>query len=163
MRSKQQTNTTDQSLGIITYRQVIHVQWSTNPLIFSPSYFSQEATSTRRVRGGWVSEDEGVFFWVGGGSGVETPFWGSSSKKTRSSKTSCENKHREKKNMRIDDNNNTRGTAALANTLLKILRGLCLFIFYFWLKWGHRPAEPRWRGGGGLCPLGEISSVTPLS
>lgn len=74
MRSKQQTNTTAQSLGIITYRQVIHVQWSTNPLIFSPSYFSQEATSTRRVRGGWVSEDEGVVFWSVGGQGLKPPF-----------------------------------------------------------------------------------------
>lgn len=152
MRSKQQTNTTAQSLGIITYRQVIHVQWSTNPLIFKLLLLFSGSDLDKAGPGRL-----GFWRWrscllVGGGSGVETPFWGSSSKKTRSSKTSCENKHREEKNMRID-NNNTRGTAALANTLLKILRGLWLFIFYFWLKWGHRPAEPRWRGGGGVYVL----------
>lgn len=97
MRSKQQTNTTDQSLGIITYRQVIHVQWSTNPLIFKLLLLFSGSDLDKAGPGRL-----GFWRWrscllVGGGSGVETPFWGSSSKKTRSSKTSCENKHREKK------------------------------------------------------------------
>lgn len=45
------------------------IHWSLNS-----SYFSQEATSTRRVRGGWVSEDEGVVFWSVGGQGLKPPF-----------------------------------------------------------------------------------------
>lgn len=75
MRSKQQTNTTAQSLGIITYRQVIHVQWSTNPLIFKLLLLFSGSDLDKAGPGRlgfwrWRS----FFFRSVGGQGLKPPF-----------------------------------------------------------------------------------------
>lgn len=99
-----------------------NVQRSTNLATFS-SHFFQEVTSVGQGQG------LGGLVWT---SGVETPNEILPLRTFKSSKTSCENKHRKKNQQKHEYGQQDERNSWAANTRLENLRGLSLL-----LKQGH--------------------------